>query len=208
VVDVMSGRGANEIAAGRLDVAIAAAWSAPLTLPPMVRAHPLLADPMVVVLPDDHPLATGTPAGTRLRLEQLRDESWAAIVAGHAAREQFERAAHDAGFAPTVPFETESYDVAQALVATGSCVALVSRLALSRMPGITHRELAGPAPHRHIHALTEADTTFAPLADVFIGLLTDVASDISTTWPASGTTTATHHTHSLHETRRITGRDQ
>jgi len=116
VVDVVSGHGADEIGAGRLDLAVVASWGTPLTPPPHLRAHPLLLDPMVVVLPDDHPLATGQPAGTELRLEQLRDESWASILAGHAAREQFHDAAREAGFTPTVRFETESYDVVQALV--------------------------------------------------------------------------------------------
>ncbi|WP_259472102.1 LysR substrate-binding domain-containing protein [Streptomyces shenzhenensis] len=68
VIDVVSGRGADEISAGRLDVAIVASWGTPLAPPPHVRAHSLLLDPMVVVLPDDHPLATGQPADTELHL--------------------------------------------------------------------------------------------------------------------------------------------
>ncbi len=51
------------------------------------------------------------------------------ILAGHAAREQFDRAAAAAGFVPKIRFQTASYDVAQALVGTGIGVALVSRLA-------------------------------------------------------------------------------
>lgn len=38
------------------------------------------------------------------------------IRAGHAAREQLDRAAQSSGFTPQVRFETESYDVAQAFV--------------------------------------------------------------------------------------------
>ncbi|MFF0311953.1 LysR family transcriptional regulator [Streptosporangium sp. NPDC004379] len=184
VVDVVSGRGADEISAGRLDLAVVASWGAPLAPPPHLRAHPLLSDPMVVVLPDDHPLATGRPAGTELRLEQLRDESWVSILAGHAAREQFHDAAREAGFTPAVRFETESYDVAQALVGTGIAVALVSRLALTRTPGTTHRELAHPRPYRRIYAVTRADTGLTPLAGMLIDLLRDVARDITATWEA------------------------
>ncbi|WP_431965814.1 LysR family transcriptional regulator [Actinacidiphila sp. bgisy160] len=184
VVDVGSARGAAEISAGRLDVAIVASWGTPLAPPPHVRAHPLLLDPMVVVLPDDHPLATGQPADTELHLEQLRDESWVSILAGHAAREQFHDAAREAGFTPTVRFETESYDVAQALVGTGIAVALVSRLALTHAPGTTHRELAHPRPHRQLYAVTKADASLTPLADMLIDLLRDVARDITATWEA------------------------
>lgn len=79
VVDVVSGRGEDEVIAGRLDVAVIATWGTPFTPPPQVSVHPLLVDPMVVVLPDDHPLVSGRSPGAALRLEQLRDESWVAI---------------------------------------------------------------------------------------------------------------------------------
>ncbi|MGW0769218.1 LysR family transcriptional regulator [Streptomyces sp. NPDC002676] len=184
VVDVVSGRGADEISAGRLDLAIVASWGTPLAPPPHLRAHSLLLDPMVVVLPDDHSLATGRPVDSELRLEELRDESWVSILAGHAAREQFHDAARGAGFTPTVRFETESYDVVQALVGTGSAVALVSRLALTHAPGTTHRELAHPRPYRQLYAVTKADASLTPLADMLIDLLRDVARDITATWEA------------------------
>ncbi|NDU71822.1 LysR family transcriptional regulator [Actinomadura sp. DSM 109109] len=182
VVDVVSGRGADEISAGRLDLVIVASWDAPLAPPAHLRTHPLLLDPMVVVLPDDHPLATRHPADTELQLNQLRDETWVSILAGHAAREQFHAAAREAGFTPTVRFETESYDVAQALVGTGGAVALVSRLALTHTPGTTHRELAHPRPCRRLYALTRIDAGLTPLADMLIELLRDVARDTTATW--------------------------
>ncbi|MGW2309407.1 LysR substrate-binding domain-containing protein [Actinomadura luteofluorescens] len=183
VMDVVSGRGVDEISAGHLDVAIVASWGKPFAPPPHLRAHSLLLDPMVVVLPDDHPLA-GRPADAELRLEQLRDESWVSILAGHAAREQFHDAAREAGFTPTVRFETESYDVAQALVGTGIAVALVSRLALTHAPGTTHRELAHPRPYRRLYAVTRTDASLTPLAGILIDLLRDVARDITDTWEA------------------------
>lgn len=181
VVDVASEHALEEIIGGRLDVAIAASWGAPLAPPPQARAHALLADPMVVVLPDDHPLVTSRPADP-LRLEQLRDEPWVSLTAGRAAREQFERAAADAGFTPEVRSETESYDIAQALVDTGIGVALVSRLALTGVPGTVHRELAPPRPHRHIHALTRADADLTPLAGQLVTFLRDVARDVTARW--------------------------
>jgi len=182
VVDVVSGRGVHEVISGRLDVAVVASWDTPYTPPPQVSMHPLLIDPMVVVLPDDHPLAAARPPGSELLLEDLRDASWVTIRAGHSARAQFDRAAGEAGFTPKVRFQTESYDVAQALVGTGIGVALVSRLALTGVAGTTHRELARPRPHRQLLALTPADTTLTPLVNTFTALLLDVAHDIVTTW--------------------------
>jgi DNA-binding transcriptional LysR family regulator len=104
------------------------------------------------------------------------------IRAGHAARAQSDEAAAAAGFSAAVRFETESYDVAQALVGTGIGVALVSRLALTSVPGTTHRELTAPGLHRRLYAVTPADLTLAPLAGTYLELLRDVARDIRATW--------------------------
>ncbi|WP_089102558.1 LysR substrate-binding domain-containing protein [Streptomyces hyaluromycini] len=182
----MSDRGVERIAAGELDVAVIASWALPPEPPPHLTVHTLLRDPMVIVLPDDHPLVTGSPDGTPLRLEQLRDESWVTILAGHAAREQLDRAAIGAGFTPRIRFQTASYDLAQALVGTGYGVALVSRLALTRVPGTTHRPLADPPLHRDLHAVTRSDTALTPLADVFRTLLLDVATDLRGIWSSQG----------------------
>jgi len=87
-------------------------------------------------------------------------------------REQFDRAAGEAGFTPQIRFQTASYDVVQAVVGTGNGVTLLSRLALTRVPGTTHRELAHPRLDRRLHAVTLADTAPTPLVDVFLRLAT------------------------------------
>lgn len=144
-----------------------------------VNVTDLLTDHMLVVLPDDHRLArSGTGP---LRLEQLRRETWVVIRAGYSARAQFDRAAEGAGFTPHVRFESESYDVAQALVATGIGVALVSRLALTTPPGTTARRLRSPRLHRTIHAAVPADHTLNRLTDHFLRLLIDVSHDVDGT---------------------------
>ncbi|MER6138717.1 LysR family transcriptional regulator [Streptomyces sparsogenes] len=192
VVDVASEEAVERVGDGCLDVALVASWGGPLAPPPQVRAHSLLIDPMVVVLPDDHPLVARQPPDAELRLEQLRTDPWVSLAVGRAAREQFDHAAVTAGFTPKVRFETESYDVAQALVGTGIGVALVSRLALTHVPGTTHRELAPPRPYRHIHAVTRTDSDLTPLVGPLLDFLRDVARDITATWgesrlPADGT---------------------
>jgi DNA-binding transcriptional LysR family regulator len=176
VVDITSDQGMPAVAAGELDLAVIAAWDQPPVPPEHVTLHPLLADPMVVVLPDDHPLGS---AGGRLDLARLRDEAWVTIIAGHAARAQFDRATVAAGFTPKVRFQTASYDVAQALVGTGIGVALVSKLALSATPGTVHRELTERGLHRRLYAATLADASLTPLVGAFLALLHDVAADIT-----------------------------
>ena len=181
VVDVTSEQGMPAVAAGELDLAVIATWDTPPVAAGPVALHPLLTDPMVVVLPDDHRLARG-PAP--LRLGELRDEAWVTILAGHAARAQFDRATGAAGFTPDIRFQTASYDVAQALVGTGIGVALVSRLALTHTPGTTYRELAPAGPHRRVYAATLSDASLTPLVGAFLRLLRDVAAERTATWPA------------------------
>ena len=91
------------------------------------------------------------------------------IRAGHAARRQFDRAAREVGFEPRVRFESESYDVAQALVGTGYGVALVSRLALNAMAGTTHRELGGRRLYRTLHAAVPTASLFVMKPRVLMG---------------------------------------
>jgi DNA-binding transcriptional LysR family regulator len=179
---VRSHRGVEEVAAGRFDMAVVASWDAPLTPPDHLTAHPLLQDPMVVVLPDDHPTLAGPCAPSTVDLEQLSNEAWVTIVAGHAARTQFDRVTAAAGFTPKIRFQTESYDVAQALVGTGIGVALVSRLALTQVPQTAHRALRPPSPHRQLYAITLTDTSLTPMVAVFLQLLLDVASDLEANW--------------------------
>src|SRR5262249_29612729 len=145
-------------------------------------ATPLLTDPMVVCLPDDHRLVRRQRRPHGLRLDQLADEGWIVIVAGHVARQQFDRAATEAGFTPRVQFETETYNVAQSLVATGIGVPMLSRLTVAPTPGAVHRELAAPSLDRRLYALTTTSTT--ALADHFVALLAQVSRDLRDTWKA------------------------
>lgn len=180
VIDIPSANGPALVADGDLDLAVIAAWDRPPQPPAGVEIHQLMLDPMVLVLPEDHPAATDT--GSRVRLRDLRQEAWVVIRAGSDARLQFDRATRTAGFDPIVRFETESYDVAQALVATGYGVALVSRLALTGLAGTTHRHLTGTPLHRTLHAAVRQDQASTPLVAAFTELLADVAHDLTQQW--------------------------
>lgn len=184
IVEIASDRGIGLVEAGDLDVAVISSYSADLTPPPTVRAHRLLTDPMALCLPDDHPLIRRQRKPHGLRLDQLRDQPWIVIIAGHAARQQFDRAAADAGFTPRVQFETENYNVAQSLVGTGIGVAMLSRLTIAPTPGAVHRELIRPRLHRQIYAVTAVDTTLTPLAPHLTALLSQVSTDLANTWAA------------------------
>ena len=180
VKDLQSQHAVSRVAHGDLDLALMSSWDEEPDSDPHVRLIELMRDPLVIVLPDDHPRARSGRG--RVRLDLFRDDAWVLIQAGHVARLQFDRAAADAGFVPNVRFETESYDVAQALVATGYGVALVSRLALTNVADTVHRPLAEPGLVRRIWVAVAHDLSLSPMAQEFVDLLQDVARGTAARW--------------------------
>lgn len=171
----------QRVAAGELDVAVIGSYGETPTLPAWLTATRLFHDPLVLCLPSDHRLAQ-TPADQRVRMSQLRGDRWIVILAGQAARDQFDAAAASAGVEPSIQFETESYDVAQALVATGLGVAVISQMAARTMPGTTHRELERPRLHRELWAVHSRDTRLTPLVVEFVDLVGQVCGELTDRW--------------------------
>jgi DNA-binding transcriptional LysR family regulator len=132
----------------------------------------LLIDPMHVVLPAAHPLAT-KPA---LTLADLRDQDWVQTSASSPCARHVIRSCVAAGFEPKVTFESDDYETVQGLVAAGVGVALIPRLALSRVrPGIVVRALAPRSPARRVVTATMTGPGVAPAAQAMVEVLTEVA---------------------------------
>lgn len=175
VIDIQSADAVELVRRGELDLAVLASWDSPVEPTPALVLTTLLEDPMVVAFADDHRLATSSRP---VALPSLANESWVVIRGGSAARAQFDRITAEANFEPRIRFETESYDVAQALVATGYGIALVSRMAIRPGLGLIHRPLRHRAAHRTIHSLRHR-TTASELTVLFDGLLTAAARDLT-----------------------------
>ena len=173
VTDIQSSDAVDLVLRGDLDLAVLASWDVPPVAPAGLTLTPILEDPMVVAFADDHRLARSTRP---LPLSSLAEESWVVIRGGSAARAQFDRITDEAGFEPRIRFETESYDVAQALVATGYGVALVSRMARRTGHGLAHRPVQHRAAHRTIHTLRR-DEGVTELTLAFDHLLQAAAVD-------------------------------
>jgi molybdate transport repressor ModE-like protein len=139
------------VRAGRTDLALLA--QPPGQPPPdLVEAHPLLRDPMLVVLPAGHPLARRRA----LALADLAGEPW--VLGGGPGcsdRDTVVRACHAAGFEPrvTVDFPTDDYHATQGMVAAGAGITLLPRLALTvPRDDLVVRPLAGDGPSRLVMA--------------------------------------------------------
>jgi DNA-binding transcriptional LysR family regulator len=131
----------------------------------------LAEEPLVLALPDQHPLATRA----RLRVTDLRDEELIGFPAGATIRDAVQRAARAAGFEPRVAFETREVARMRALVAAGLGLAVLPRsdaqapgppvrIAALRAPTLRHRiSLCWRAGKRHAPAArTLLDQAKAP----------------------------------------------
>jgi DNA-binding transcriptional LysR family regulator len=137
-----------------------------------LRSVALLEDPMHVALPADHALAVKP----ELTLADLRDEDWVQTSASSPCARHVVRSCLAAGYEPNATFESDDYETVQGLVAAGVGVALIPRLALTRVhPGIVVRALAPRSPARKVVAATMAGLGVAPAAKTMIGVLSDVA---------------------------------
>ena len=137
-----------------------------------LRNATLLEDPMHVALPADHPLA----AKPALTLADLRDQEWVQTSAASPCARHVVRSCLAAGFEPHVTFESDDYETVQGLVAAGVGVALIPRLALTRVHlGIVVRALAPRSPARKVIAATNPGPGVAPAAKTMITVLLDVA---------------------------------
>jgi DNA-binding transcriptional LysR family regulator len=133
-----------------------------------MRRFELFEDPLHLALRRDHPLAERK----RLRLEDLREESWVQTSAASPCAKHVIRSCHAAGFEPTVSFESDDYQTVQGLVAAGVGVALIPQLALSTVrPDIRVRSLHPQSPVRKVFAATPRAAAATPAVATMLDVL-------------------------------------
>ena len=135
----------------------------------------LLDDPMFVVLPKGHELASKRD----LRLEDLSGEAW---ILGSTNRcpdtSILLRAASAAGFEPRIAFHSDDYTSIQGFIAAGVGVGLIPDLALvSVRDDIAIRDLGAQAPARGIYAASLSSGYTAPATGAMLEILREVGQD-------------------------------
>lgn len=163
--------------AGEVDLAVSieAAF-----LPPKADASDLdllglLDDPMYIMLPRDHPLASRS----RLKLADLADEAWMIGTTSTCPDTSiFLRACQVAGFEPHIAFNLDDYNAIQGFVAAGMGVSFIPDLALVAVrDDLVIRSFGARPPVRRIVALTLADSYRSPAKQAMLDVLVEVASD-------------------------------
>jgi molybdate transport repressor ModE-like protein len=135
----------------------------------------LRRDPLVALLPQDHPLAPSASAGGLADLAALAGEPW--IAGCPQCRGHLVDLCEAAGFTPRIDFATDDYPAVLGLVAAGLGVAVLPRLALAatRADGVAVVPLAS-AVSREIVALTLPDLGRVPAVALMLEKLKGLAT--------------------------------
>ncbi|MEU5715807.1 LysR family transcriptional regulator [Streptomyces sp. NPDC020403] len=161
------------LSAGDVDLALSLAAHAPTARDPRFTLTPLLADPLDVALPADHPLAR-EPG---LRLADLAREPW--IFGGSGPWSQITTAACEAaGFVPEQAHSASGWTAILAMVEAGMGVALIPRMASAperRRPGVAMRVLEADRPRRHVVAAVRQGAERNPAVARVLGALRETA---------------------------------
>jgi DNA-binding transcriptional LysR family regulator len=148
---------------GEVDIVVAEEYDyAPRPRDPSLSFRDVCRDPLVLVLPADHPLCAADPA--TVPLAALRDEPWAAPRSGTAFDDSLVRACRAlGGFEPDRRHRSNDLVVLEQLVAAGEAVALLPSLGRpGRIPGVAVRRPAEAPLDRSIFLAARRGSTGRP----------------------------------------------
>ncbi len=152
----------DALAAGDLDAAVVGMHGRPL--PPQIRTRVIAIEPLVLVVPHDHPL----DHRTSISLSHLREQPMITLTHGSGLRTVLEGACHAAGFTLRIVAETSELGSVVELVAEGLGLAVLPRSAIGDTDlGVA--EIARPRLQRRT-ALAWNHATATPAARAFLSL--------------------------------------
>ncbi|HYH58181.1 MAG TPA: LysR substrate-binding domain-containing protein [Thermoleophilaceae bacterium] len=158
--------------AGHLDIAILFEPHGAGDLTDLEQTH-LLEDPMSIVLPEKHPLASRA----KIRLKDLESEAWVQTTDSCPCCVIVADRCRAAGFEPRIAFESDDYLTIQGLVAAGVGVAMIPSLGLAAVrPDIAIRPVTGTPPKRDIFAATLPGGRKSPATQAMLEVLEEAAA--------------------------------
>ncbi|RON17159.1 LysR family transcriptional regulator [Pseudomonas brassicacearum] len=149
-----------------LDIALVS--EPPAKNDPDLLGFQVLDDPMLLALPEHHPLANQTT----LTPADLTDQEWIGVQ-HHTSREDFVSACIRAGFTPDIRMEATGPFTAMALVASGLGIAMIQKgLSRNAPPGVVLREVPWISFTRPLWAAWHR-INLRPLVETFRKVLTE-----------------------------------
>jgi DNA-binding transcriptional LysR family regulator len=161
----------TRLAAGELDGGFIGAL--PAKLPRALAGMVWKREPLLIGLPEDHPLASRKA----IRLSDLQNESWVMVSrsAGPAFRKQFDELCAKAKFRPRIAHETERVQAVLTMVAAGSGMTLVPETVTDLVKGgVEFRPILGKTPVLE-HAFVHPKKTNSEALQAFLKLVRNAA---------------------------------
>ena len=154
--------------AGELDVVVTTTDWVEFPWDGDFEISPLGTDPVVLVLPPQHPLA-----GRRVvDLAACAGEAWACDVPGSYMDELTRRLCRESGFEPRVSCRFSNYLLLLRHVEAGRSVALLPALAVAPDHAVVTRELTTPV-HRNVAIVARRGAPRPAAVDAVVGALLD-----------------------------------
>ncbi|BCG59866.1 LysR family transcriptional regulator [Paenibacillus sp. URB8-2] len=165
-------------ASGQTDLSL---LSLPLEIPAL--AYEILGEERIdLAVPPEHPLAERASTGVRTSLEELKQESFIVLKEGQGFRKMTVDLCRQAGFEPSVVFESNNMETVQSLVAAGMGVTLVPRF-ISRAPRSefvpVYLPLAEPVPSRTLVVAYRKGRYLSKAAEAFIDTFQTTVAELA-----------------------------
>lgn len=176
----LTATGAQQVRSREVDIALVDDWSGlhPGRGPDSGLRHVhLMSDPLVLAVPEGHPLADSTRP---VVLERLLGESWIVAPASERSRYSTDRLLAEVGGLPSTAWEFEGLGTILSLVSRGIGIAAVPALAMVGGPaGLVYRKLPASAPERHVYAVMRSATVRRPAVRVTLDALRSASQQVS-----------------------------
>ncbi|MGB4593706.1 MAG: LysR family transcriptional regulator [Coriobacteriia bacterium] len=174
VEELEPSRALPALKAGQIDIALSHEWDfVPLPRDPGVDRFDLLDEPVVVLLPAGHPLASGP-----VRLKDLADERWCVALESAASRQAVQRIAQSAGFEPRIVLESNYFRAIGSAVEAGLGVGIAPLMTDLRGLDIVIQPLVEPTMERRIFAAVRKGSGGAPAMKAVLDALSAVAAGL------------------------------
>jgi molybdate transport repressor ModE-like protein len=172
--DIPSDSAILALKAGKLDIGLSYEWNtAPIPEDPGLDRYPLFTEPLVVLLPANHPLACGP-----VRLRDLRDERWCVAQDSSYGREVIGRIASSIGIEIRGVFESDNFRAIGSAVEAGLGVGLAPLMTDLRGLDIAIQPLTEPSLDRTIFACVRRGSGETPTIKAVLDALAAPACSI------------------------------
>jgi DNA-binding transcriptional LysR family regulator len=149
--------GVELLRSGQLDVLVSESYDEVQPAPTGgLERHPLLTEPLLLVLPKHH------PAREPVDLTTLREAAWIAGVTGTQFGVVLEQTCRSAGFSPRIVHRADDAAMHRALVAAGLGIGLLPAIACTGPERVRFAKVAAEVPRRHVSAFVRRGAAQRP----------------------------------------------